>query len=370
MKYRLLASAAALALAVSIYPASAQQSPAQGGGMNRPNTGPSQHHEQDQGIKTGQTNTGSGEAAQAQGSQNAQGTGTADKGGNSEPKKVTQPPRKEGSNSSDQDQKKSSAADRDQDRNQKASDRDNDRDKNARSTDRERDRNTARSTDRDRDTRSTDRGRDTKSSDRDRDSKSADRDRDRSTADNRSSGKSVSLNTQQKTKISASIKNAHVEPLKNVNFSVRVGAEIPAYVHFHALPADIAAIVPEYRDYNYVVVQDRIVIVEPRTRKIVTIIDQPRQASRGESRRSHLSSRERSVIKNRTASTRQHPQVREHYTERYVVGERVPDDIEFYEMPERVYIEEPSVRRYRYIPRNRGVVVVEPRDRRVIDLID
>ncbi len=369
MKYRLLASAAALALAVSIYPASAQQIPAQGGGMNRPNTGPSQHHEQDQGIKTGQTDTGSSGAAQTQSSQNAQGTGTADKSGNNEPKKVTQPPRRVDIPSQDQ---KKSAADRDQDRNQKASDRDNDRDKNTRSTEREgdHDRNTARSTDRDRDTRSTDRGRDTKSSDRDRDSKSADRDRDRNTADNRSSGTSVSLNTEQKTKISASIKSAHVEPLKKVNFSVRVGAEIPAYVHFHALPAEIAAIVPEYRDYNYVLVQDRIAIVEPRTRKIVTIIDQPRQASRGEKTRTHLSSRERSVIKNRTASTRHRPQVREHYTERYVIGERVPDDVEFYEMPERVYIEEPSVRRYRYIPRDRGVVVVEPRDRRVIDVID
>jgi hypothetical protein len=101
----------------------------------------------------------------------------------------------------------------------------------------------------------------------------------------------------------------------------------------------------------------------------VTIIDPPRQASRGEGKR-HLSSHERKVIKNRTASTRYRPQVREHYTERYVVGERVPDDVEFYDLPEVVYAEEPAIRRYRYIPRDRGVVVVEPRGRRVIDLID
>jgi hypothetical protein len=53
-----------------------------------------------------------------------------------------------------------------------------------------------------------------------------------------------------------------------------------------------------------------------------------------------------------------------------VIGERVPDDVEFYEMPEMVYIEEPAIRRYRYIPHDRGVVVVEPRERRVIDVID
>ena len=339
MKYRLLATAAALALAVSIHPALAQQNPPHGGGMTRPdNNGPSQHHEQDQGIKTGQTDKGSSAAAKEQ-TQGSQGTAENEKA----QKKVTQPEKKERTGDNAQDKTKSGAADRDQDRGRKASDRDRDSDKNARATNRERDRST----------------------------RSTDRDRNRNTAQDRSAntGKSVMLNTQQKTKISASIKSAHVEPLKNVNFSVRVGAVIPATIHFHALPAEIAEIVPQYRDYNYVVVRDRIVIVEPRTRKIVTIIDQPRQASRGEGKR-HLSSHERKVIKNRTASTRYRPQVREHYTERYVVGERVPDDVEFYDLPEVVYAEEPAIRRYRYIPRDRGVVVVEPRGRRVIDLID
>jgi hypothetical protein len=361
MKYRLLATAAALALAVSLHPALAQQqSPEQGGGMSRPDSGgPSQHHEQDQGIKSGQLDKGSGGTA-GEHSRSTRGTGSAAK--SEEPKKkVAQPEKKEGAGQ-EQDKTKTGAADSDKD-NRTASDRDQDRDKNARSTDRER---STKATDRDRDrsTRSSDRNRDqnTKSTDRDRE-------RSRSTAENRSSSTSVTLNAQQKTKISTAIRSARVEPLKNVNFSVRVGTEVPAYVHFYALPTEIAEIVPQYRDYNYVVVQDRIVIIEPRTRKIVTIIDPPRQASRGEGKR-HLSSHERKVIKNRTASTRYRPQVREHYTERYVVGERVPDDVEFYDLPEVVYAEEPAIRRYRYIPRDRGVVVVEPRERRVIDVID
>lgn len=330
MKYRLLATAAALGLAVSIHPALAQQNP---------NTGPSQRHEQDQGIKTGQTDKGSSAAAkeQTQGSQSSQGTGATEK--NEEPqKKVTQPEKKDRTGDNAQDKTKG-AADRDQDRSRKASDRERDRDKNARSTDRDRD---------------------NKSSDRNRN-------RNRGTAENKNSGKSVTLNTQQKTKISTAIRSARVESLKKVNFSVRVGAEVPAHVHFHALPSEIAAIVPQYRDYNYVVVQDRIVIVEPRTRKIVTIIDQPRQASHGGNT---LSSHERRVIKNRTVSARQRPQIRERYSEDYVIGERVPDDVEFYDMPEVVYTEEPAIRRYRYIPHDRGVVVVEPRERRVIDVID
>lgn len=38
------------------------------------------------------------------------------------------------------------------------------------------------------------------------------------------------------------------------------------------MPSTIIAIVPEYRGYSYIVVRDEIVIVEPRTYRIVAVL--------------------------------------------------------------------------------------------------
>ena len=49
-------------------------------------------------------------------------------------------------------------------------------------------------------------------------------------------------------------------------------------MRFHRLPPEIVSIEPEYRDYEYFSTDDDIVIVEPRTKRIVSQI--PRDASR------------------------------------------------------------------------------------------
>src|SRR4029079_5558103 len=72
---------------------------------------------------------------------------------------------------------------------------------------------------------------------------------------------------EQETKISAAIKTANVRPLTRVDFSVSVGSVVPAHVTLAPLPASVIAIVPQYRVYDFFVVQDEIIIVEPRTKK-------------------------------------------------------------------------------------------------------
>ena len=59
---------------------------------------------------------------------------------------------------------------------------------------------------------------------------------------------------------------------QNINISVNVGANLPGDVDIRPLPPSIIELVPEYRDYDYVVVDDEIVIVQPSTRKVVEII--------------------------------------------------------------------------------------------------
>ncbi len=380
MRRRLLATAATFVFAVSIHPAFAQTSPgpSMDRGMGSPGmSGPIQDRERDQGIRSGQTEKGTGSTLRER-AQDSQGPGPTSQGqgvrqdsqglsegGGRGETKAQRPSSRERATGieRERDTRRATERDRDQDRTR------------ARSTERERDRST-RSTERehDRSTRSTERNRDFDrratqgERDQSRSTVQGERDRSRSTAQERSSRTrtTVDLNETQRTRISSVIRNARVEPLRNVNFSVRVGAMVPASVHFYPLPAEIVEIVPQYRGYYYVLVEDEIVIVEPRTRKIVTVIGY-QQASRTYGARTRLSSDERQTIHSRTV-TRTAP-VRVSRT--YEVNEIVPEDVDIYEFSEEVYDDVPEIRGYRYFPDERGdVVVVDPRERRVIEVID
>lgn len=59
---------------------------------------------------------------------------------------------------------------------------------------------------------------------------------------------------------------------QHINVNVNVGAPLPGDVDLLPLPPDVVSLVPEYRDYDYVVVNDEIVIVQPSTRHVVEII--------------------------------------------------------------------------------------------------
>ena len=65
---------------------------------------------------------------------------------------------------------------------------------------------------------------------------------------------------------------AKAERLTNVQFSTTVGGVIPATVHLYRLPVSIVEYVPQYRDYEYILVGDEILIVDPRTLRIVAVI--------------------------------------------------------------------------------------------------
>ena len=53
--------------------------------------------------------------------------------------------------------------------------------------------------------------------------------------------------------------------MTNVNFSLSVGTVLPRDVHFQPLPAEAVEVMPQYRGYNFIVVREDIVIVEPST---------------------------------------------------------------------------------------------------------
>jgi hypothetical protein len=56
------------------------------------------------------------------------------------------------------------------------------------------------------------------------------------------------------------------------NFALNVGVAVPGSVRLAPLPATIVSIVPRYRGYNHFVTDERIVIVEPTSHKIVEVL--------------------------------------------------------------------------------------------------
>lgn len=86
-------------------------------------------------------------------------------------------------------------------------------------------------------------------------------------------GRSVPLSEDQRSRIKTIVEHEHGPRLgRNVNFTISVGTRIPRNVHVVVLPEEIVQIVPEYRGFDYFLVEDEIVIVDPRTLEIVAVI--------------------------------------------------------------------------------------------------
>ena len=95
----------------------------------------------------------------------------------------------------------------------------------------------------------------------------------RTTVTTGQAGASAKLSTEQRTRITSVIREQHVQPVTHVDFDIRPGIRVPRTVSFHPLPPDVVTIYPEWRGYEYFLVNDRIVVVDPRTLEIVDVID-------------------------------------------------------------------------------------------------
>jgi hypothetical protein len=85
---------------------------------------------------------------------------------------------------------------------------------------------------------------------------------------------SAKLTNQQRTKITTVIKKQKVKSIEasQLNVSIRVGAVVPASVHFYPLPTEVVEIYPEWRGYDFILVGDEIIIIEPHRHAIVAVL--------------------------------------------------------------------------------------------------
>lgn len=86
-------------------------------------------------------------------------------------------------------------------------------------------------------------------------------------------GAGAKLSTEQRTTIRTTITKQNIKPATNINFSISVGTRVPRTVSFHPLPAEVITIYPAWRGYEFFLVGDEIIVVNPRTLEIVAVLE-------------------------------------------------------------------------------------------------
>ena len=84
----------------------------------------------------------------------------------------------------------------------------------------------------------------------------------------------VNISPEQRTRLHVVFAGERNAPRVNeVDFDVAVGRPVPRSVHFVPVPQAIFAIQPAWRGYDYFMIGDQIVIVDPRSMEIVAILE-------------------------------------------------------------------------------------------------
>jgi hypothetical protein len=87
-------------------------------------------------------------------------------------------------------------------------------------------------------------------------------------------GAGAKLSTEQRTKITTVIRNEHVAPVNNVNFSVSIGTRVPREgITLRPLPAEVVTVYPDWRGYEFIMVRNQILVIDPATLEIVAILE-------------------------------------------------------------------------------------------------
>ena len=79
--------------------------------------------------------------------------------------------------------------------------------------------------------------------------------------------RSALLTLDQKTKISEMV-TKQTPPLSVPAFPISVDAVVPTEIQLNSLPSEAEELAPQLRGFSYVVVEELVAIVDPRTRKV------------------------------------------------------------------------------------------------------
>jgi hypothetical protein len=84
---------------------------------------------------------------------------------------------------------------------------------------------------------------------------------------------SLKLNAAQKQTIYSSISSQKQKETAPPTFRVAVGAVVPPSMDLQPLPKTIVDLIPELKDYEYTMVTNQVLLVDPRSKQVVEIIN-------------------------------------------------------------------------------------------------
>jgi hypothetical protein len=80
------------------------------------------------------------------------------------------------------------------------------------------------------------------------------------------------LTAEQRDKIRGLVAGPREARVDTSEFMPKVGHTVPSYVLLHRLPAQLADIMGAYHGSDYLIVLDQMVIVDPKSRRIVAVV--------------------------------------------------------------------------------------------------
>lgn len=189
--------------------------------------------------------------------------------------------------------------------------------------------------------------------------------------------KTADLSGDKKDRVKTSFKSENVKKITNVNVDISVGRRLPRDWEYHSVPSAVIEIVPEYRGYRYVYVEDRYVIVDPNTYEVVYVIDDNGSGSAsvgrstGESGSTRCSSELTFSQEDRTFIFEK---VRTHSTSVKIgnleIGTTLPQDSRVEVFPSEVTTRVSKLDSCRYVLVDDKVAVVDPNDDRIVAIIE
>jgi hypothetical protein len=179
----------------------------------------------------------------------------------------------------------------------------------------------------------------------------------------------ATVNDEQRTQIVERLRRDRTVSNQNINIQVNIGERLPPRVRARPLPPDIVRIAPQYRGYQYTVVEDEVVIVHPRTHEVVDVIREPGSTVETTSR----GGRERLVFTREQRETLK--QAARRMTTAPVSGSPsapMSDSscLTLQPVPEELVRTNPDLGSYRYLAIGDQVVLVDPREQKIVEVID
>ena len=158
----------------------------------------------------------------------------------------------------------------------------------------------------------------------------------------------------------------------DVDIDISIGRRLPRDWHFVPVPITVIEIVPEYRDYVFVYVEDEYVICDPYTYEVVAVIPAGggRTYAGGGSGDRECSTRIRLSEDQRELILQSVRLGREVEVSDLEVGWSVPQDIELEKFPNAVLSEAGELAACRYFIADDQLAIVDPDDDKVVLLID